>query len=95
MKTVGVLRGCDCGGEVVVLDVEDVSPRAVVNRRVLTADVDAGLGLRTFERSRFSQMAKQQSSWQSGTEGGLLIPVASSEFGVDGSGVEQNDGNML
>ena len=45
MKTVGVLLGgCDCGANVVVLDVEAVSPRGVVCRRVLTADVDAGLG---------------------------------------------------
>ena len=51
MKTVGVLGVCDCGGSVVVLDVEAVSPRGVVDRRVLTADVDAGLGLITCERS--------------------------------------------
>ena len=36
--------GCDCGGEVVVLGVEAVSPGGVVDRRVLTANVDAGLG---------------------------------------------------
>ena len=47
MKTVG---GCDCGGKVIVLDVEAVSPRGAVDRRVLTADVDAGLGLITCER---------------------------------------------
>ena len=44
------LGGCDCGGEVVVLDFEAVSPRGVVDRRVLTADVDAGLGLITCVR---------------------------------------------
>ena len=37
------------------------------DRRVLTADVDAGLRLITCERSRFSQMAKQLSSWRSST----------------------------
>ena len=42
MKTVGVLGCCNCGGKV-ILDVEAVSPRGVVDRRVLTADVDAGL----------------------------------------------------
>ena len=46
MKTVGVLGGCDCGGKV-ILDVEAVSPRGAVDLRVLTADVDAGLGLMT------------------------------------------------
>ena len=50
MTTVGVLGGCDCGGMVVVLDVEAVSPRGVVDRRVLTADIDAGLGLITCEK---------------------------------------------
>ena len=55
----GVFGGCDCGGKVVVLDIEAVSPRGVVDRRVLTADVDAGLGLITCERSGFSQMAKE------------------------------------
>ena len=39
--------GCDCGGEVVVVGVEAVSPRGVVDRRGRTADVDAGLGLIT------------------------------------------------
>ena len=37
--------GCDCGGEVVVVGVEAVSPRGVVDRRVLTAGIDAGIGL--------------------------------------------------
>ena len=46
MKTAGVFGGCDCGGNV-ILDVEVVSPRGVKDRRVLTADVDAGLGLIT------------------------------------------------
>ena len=38
--------GCDCGGEVVVVGVEAVSPRGVVDRRVLTAGIDGGIGLR-------------------------------------------------
>ena len=62
----------------------------------LLADVDAGLGLMNCVRSGFSQMAKQQSSWRSSTrEGrkGLLIPVLSSDFGLDGGGMEQDDGN--
>ena len=93
MKTVTVLGGSDCGGKVIVRDVEAVSPREVVVRRVLTADVDAGLGHVTCERSWFSQMAKQQSSWRSSTgENGPLIPQFGSEFDVVG-GVEQNDGN--
>ena len=49
MKTIGVLESC--GGKVVVLDVDAVSDRGVVHRRVLTADIDAGLGLITCERS--------------------------------------------
>ena len=48
-RTVGVLGGCDCGGKA-ILDVGAVSPRWVVDRRVLTADVDAGLGLITCMR---------------------------------------------
>ena len=58
MKTVGGLGGCDCGGKV-ILDVEAVSPRGVIGRRALTADVDAGLGLMSCVR-RFSQLATQQ-----------------------------------
>ena len=50
MKTVGVLEGFDSGGMVIVLYVEAVSPRGVVDRRVLTADVEASLGLITCER---------------------------------------------
>ena len=38
----------DCGGEVVVVGVEAVSPRGAVDRRVLTADVDASFGLITW-----------------------------------------------
>ena len=45
--------------EVVVVGVEAVSPRRVVDRRVLTADIDAGLGLLTTrQRSGFGQTAK-------------------------------------
>ena len=47
--------GCECGGKVVVLGVEAVSPREAVDRRVLTAGVDASLGLITCERIGFSQ----------------------------------------
>ena len=85
-------RGCDCGGKVIVLDVEAVSPRGVVYRRVLTADVDAGLELVTCERSGFSQMAKLHLCWRSGARV-LLIPVISSAVGVEGGGVDQKDGN--
>ena len=63
MKTVGAV----VVSKVIVLDVEAVSPRGQADRRVLTADVDAGLRLITCERSRFSQMAKQLSSWRSST----------------------------
>ena len=83
--------GCDCGGKVVVLGVEAVSPQGVVDRRVLTAGVDASLGLITCERSGFSQRAKMQSS-ECGA-GGLLIPVTGNAVGVEGGDVEQNDGN--
>ena len=51
MKTVGVLGCCECGGKVMVLDVEAVSPQEVVDRRVLNADVDADFGLLTCEKS--------------------------------------------
>ena len=64
MKTVGVLGGC---GKV-ILDVEAVSPRGI-HSRVLTADVDARLGLETCERCRFDQAAKLKSSVRSGAGG--------------------------
>ena len=57
------------GGEVVAVGVEAVSPRGVVDRRVLTADVDASLGLMTCDRSGFDQTAKLQSFVRSGAEG--------------------------
>ena len=41
----------------------------VVDRRVLTAHVDASLGLATCERCRFDQAAKLKSSMRSGAEG--------------------------
>ena len=44
-----VLGGCDCGGRV-ILDVEAVALRSVTDWRVLTADVDAGVGLITCVR---------------------------------------------
>ena len=50
--------GCDCGGEVVAVGVEAVSPRREVDWRVLTADVDASLGLIKCEMSGFDQTAK-------------------------------------
>ena len=59
-ETVGVLGGCDCGGKF-ILDVEAVSPRGVIDRRLLTADVDAGLGLITCLRKVFSQIARLSS----------------------------------
>ena len=51
LKTIRNLGGCDSGGKVVVLGVEAVSLRGVVDRRVLTAEVDASLGLTTCDRS--------------------------------------------
>ena len=48
MKTVKSLRDCDCGGEVVV-DVEAVSPRGKIDRRVSSADVDATKRERVFD----------------------------------------------
>ena len=68
MKSVEVLGGCDRGGEV-VLDVEAVSPQRVVDRSVLTADVDTGLGLKTCARKCFSQRARLSSFQRSGTGG--------------------------
>ena len=52
MSAVEVLGGCDCGGKV-MLDVEAVSPRCVVDRCVPTADVDAGRGLITDDLARW------------------------------------------
>ena len=89
MKTVEVLGGCDSGGEV-ILDVEVVSPPGEIDRRVLTADVDAGLGLITCVRKWFSQMVRLQSFQRSGT-GVLLIPVSGREAGVVCGGEEQNN----
>ena len=60
MKTVEVFGGCDCGGKV-VLDVEAVSPRGVIDRRVLTADVDARLGVITCVRKWVSLTARLHS----------------------------------
>ena len=74
---------CDCGGKVVVLNVEAVSPRGAVDRRVLTADVDAGLGLITSERSGFDHAERRRED--------LLIPVTGSAVGVDGGGVERKE----
>ena len=89
MKIVQVLGGCDCGGKV-ILDVESVSPRGEIDRRVLTADVDAGLGLIPCVRKWFSQMARLPSFWRSGTRV-LLIPASGREVGVVCGGEEQND----
>ena len=55
----------------VVLGVEAVSFRGVVDRRVLTADVDASLGLITCEMCGFGQAAKLKSSARSGAGGSL------------------------
>ena len=74
--------GCDCGGEVVVVGVESASPRGVVDRRVLTADVDEGLGTITCEKSGFDQMAKLYPPFGV-AQGDLLIPVRGSAVGVD------------
>ena len=68
MKTVEVLGGCDCGGKVIP-NVEVASPRRVIDRRVLTSDVDAGFGLITCVRKWFSQMARLHSFWRRGTGG--------------------------
>ena len=51
MKTVKGLGGCN-GGKV-IFDVEAVSHRGVIDRRLL-ADVDTGLGLITWVRKCFS-----------------------------------------
>ena len=44
-----------------------VSPQGAVDRRVLTADVDASLGLITCVRKWFSRIARLSSFWRSGT----------------------------
>ena len=41
MKTIGVLGRCDCGGKVVVVRVEAVSPRGVVDRRLQSTSMQA------------------------------------------------------
>ena len=55
---------CDSGGKVFVLGVEAVSAQGLVDRRVLTTDVVAGLGLATCERSAFSQTASLLAEWR-------------------------------
>ena len=92
MKTVEVLGGCDYGGKV-ILDVEAVSPRGVIDRRVLTGDVDAGLGLITCEEmiQPDGQTVSLLAEWRRGV---LPILVGSSELGVVCGGVEQNDGHV-
>ena len=67
-KNIGVFGCCDCGGKA-ILNVEAVSPRWVVDRRVLTADVDAGLGLITCLKRGVGQIAKQHPCWRSGAGG--------------------------
>ena len=84
--------GCDCGGgEVVVVGVEAVSPRGVVDRRVLTADVDASLGLITCEGVDSARWPNSISP-RGVTQVGVLIPVIGSAVGAEGGGVEHNDG---
>ena len=70
-KTIRDSGGCDCRGKIVVLGVEAVSFRGVVDRRVLTADVEANLGLITCEMCGFDQTAKLKSSARSGAAGSL------------------------
>ena len=50
---------------------------------MLTADVDAGLGLITSERSGFDRAERRRED--------LLIPVTGSAVGVDGGGVERKE----
>ena len=47
VKSLLSYQGSATGGDVVVVGVEAVSPRGVVDRRVLTADVDASVRLIT------------------------------------------------
>ena len=82
--------GCDCGGKV-ILDVEAVLPRGVIDRRVLTADVDAGVGLITRVRWCFGQVARPTSFQRSRTGGVLLIPVSGRVVGAVCDGEEQNE----
>ena len=89
MKTVEGLGGCDCGGKV-VLDVETVPPRGVTDRRVLTADVDAGVGPVTCTRKCSGQVARLF-SFKRSTQGAPLIPVSGRVAGVVCHGAEQNE----
>ena len=57
VKTVGVLDHCDCGSDV-ILNVEAVPSVGVIDRSVLTADVDAGLGLISCEKERVGKIAR-------------------------------------
>ena len=52
----------------VILDVDAVSPQGVIDRRVLTADVDAGFGLITCEEvfQPDGQTAFLQAKWHTG-----------------------------
>ena len=64
LKTVKVLGGRDCGG-MVTLGVEAVLIRGLMDRSVLTADFDSGVGLITCESDVCGQRAKQQPSARS------------------------------
>ena len=66
LKTVKVLGSCECGG-MVTLGVEAVLIKGVVDRSVLTADFDPGVGLITCESVVFGQRAEQQPSARSST----------------------------
>ena len=79
----------NCGCEVVVVGVEAVSPRGDVDRRVLTAYFNAGLGLITCKRPLFDQAAKQHAFARS-SAGVRPIPVFGSGVCV-GGGVEHKE----
>ena len=70
LKTVGGFVRCDCGSDV-ILNVEAVLSEGVVDRSVLTADVNAGLGLITCERDGVGQIARL-SPWRSCAQVALI-----------------------
>ena len=85
---VNILRGCDSVREV-IFQVEAVFHGWEVDRRVLTADVDAEFGSQFVFGCRVARGPNCPSSCRS-EQGSDLIPVSVSGEGVqDGGGVEQ------
>ena len=90
LRIVEILGGCNSVRQV-ILQVEAVFPGWEIDRRVLSADVDAEVGLKPAAGCRCARGPNCPSSWRS-AQGVCLIPVSVSGEGVqDGGGVQQKE----